>query len=109
MAERTENLQPPICTGSGDDSAAAARAGDTAPLADTVLGLVREVLQRDDVGADDDVLNCGGNSMTVARLLWSIQNIFGVEVSMQVFFDDPTAAALSDEVGRLLAQDARAG
>lgn len=110
MAEQTENLEPPICTGSGDDEAAAVRARDTLPLADTVLGLVREVLQQDDVGAGDDVLSRGGNSLTVARLLWSIQNTFGVEVSMQVFFDDPTAAALTGEVERLLkALDACAG
>ncbi|MFC8076440.1 amino acid adenylation domain-containing protein [Streptomyces sp. NPDC057307] len=80
------------------------------PLAATVLDIVREVLQQDDVGVDDDVLSRGGNSLKVARLLWSVQNVFDVEVSMRTFFDDPTAAALIGEVERLLvAQDASAG
>ncbi|MFC8827464.1 amino acid adenylation domain-containing protein [Streptomyces sp. NPDC057137] len=93
-----------------NDGAAAVEDPEAPPLAATVLDIVREVLQQDDVGVDDDVLSRGGNSLKVARLLWSVQNIFDVEVSMRTFFDDPTAAALIGEVERLLvAQDASAG
>ncbi len=45
---------------------------------------------------------CGGNSLMAARLLWNIQNAFGVEVSMRAFFDEPTAAGLAREVERLV-------
>ncbi|MEU5093678.1 amino acid adenylation domain-containing protein [Streptomyces sp. NPDC020996] len=72
------------------------------PLTAAVLGFVREVLQREDIGPEDDVLRHGGNSLTVARLLWHVQNAFGVEASMRTFFDRPTAAALAAEVERLL-------
>jgi non-ribosomal peptide synthetase component F len=74
-------------------------------VAETVLGFVRAVLEQDDVGLADDVLRRGGNSLAVARLLWNVQNAFGVEVSMRVFFDRPTAAALAGEVERLLRAD----
>ncbi|WP_245833984.1 amino acid adenylation domain-containing protein [Streptomyces aidingensis] len=95
--------------GRGDDGAGAPAAGETTGetsgeslVTATVLGFIREVLQRDDVGPEDNVLSHGGTSLMAARLLWNIQNAFGVEVSMRVFFDRPTAAALAEEVGRLL-------
>ncbi|MFE1441863.1 amino acid adenylation domain-containing protein [Streptomyces sp. NPDC058739] len=80
----------------------------TQPMSATILAFVRDVLEQDDVGAEDDVLALGGNSLTVARLLWSVQNAFGVQVSMRAFFDRPTAAALADEVERLLEEERQA-
>ena len=44
----------------------------------------------------------GGNSLMAARLLWNVQNVFGVEVSMRAFFDLPTAAGLAREIERLV-------
>ena len=67
-----------------------------------VLGFIRELLKTDEVGPEDDVMVCGGNSLMAARLLWNIQNAFGVEVSMRAFFDEPTAAGLAREVERLV-------
>ena len=72
-------------------------------LRDEVLGFVRALLKQDDVGPDEDVMTRGGNSLLAARLLWQVQEAFGVEVSMRAFFDRPTAAGLADEVERLLA------
>lgn len=80
----------------------------TQPMMATILAFVRDVLEHDDVGTGDDVLARGGNSLTVARLLWSVQNTFGVQVSMRAFFDRPTAAALADEVERLLQEERQA-
>jgi non-ribosomal peptide synthetase component F len=72
------------------------------PHQDTILGHVRDLLKQEDVGLDDDILERGGNSLLAARLLWNVQTSFGVEVSMRVFFDHPTAAGLADEVERLI-------
>lgn len=94
-----------VSTADGEAADTAVQAPEASLLTATVLGFVREVLQQDDVGAEDDVLSRGGNSLAVARLLWSVQNTFGVEVSMRVFFDRPTAAALADEVERLLQEE----
>jgi amino acid adenylation domain-containing protein len=74
----------------------------TAAHLDSVLGYVRDLLTQPDVGPDDDFMARGGTSLLAARLLWNIQTAFGVEVSMRVFFDLPTARALAREVGELL-------
>ncbi len=68
-----------------------------------VLGFVRDLLGKPAAGPDDDFVDHGGNSLLAARLLWNVQTTFDVEVSMRSFFDRPTAAALADEVQRLLA------
>ncbi|HEY0494116.1 MAG TPA: amino acid adenylation domain-containing protein [Kutzneria sp.] len=72
------------------------------PLQEAALRFVRELLKREDIGLDDDVLAHGGNSMLVARLLWRVQATFDVEVSMRAFFDRPTAAGLAAEIERLV-------
>jgi amino acid adenylation domain-containing protein len=73
-----------------------------APHQETILGMIRELFKQDGIGLDDDVMARGGTSLLAARLLWNVANTFGVEVSMRVFFDRPTAAGLADEVERLL-------
>jgi hypothetical protein len=72
------------------------------PLQEAILGFIRALLKQDDIGQDEDIMTRGGNSLLAARLLWQTQNAFGVEVSMRVFFDRPTAAGLADEVERLI-------
>ena len=67
-----------------------------------ILGFMRELLKTDEVGPDEDVMARGGNSLIAARLLWNIENAFGVEVSMRAFFDQPTVAGLAREVERLV-------
>ena len=77
-----------------------------------ILGFVRELLPSSEdgsqAGPDDDFMSLGGTSLLVARLLWNVQSTFGVEVSMRVFFDLPTAAELTRHVEALLSDDARA-
>nr|WP_269440685.1 amino acid adenylation domain-containing protein [Micromonospora tarapacensis] len=73
-----------------------------APHQETILGFIRDLLGRDDIGTDDDILERGGNSLLAARLLWTIKSVFGVELPMRTFFDQPTAAGLGREVERLV-------
>jgi amino acid adenylation domain-containing protein len=72
------------------------------PLQEAAVQFVNELLKREDIGLDDDVLANGGNSLLVARLLWRVQTTFDVDVSMRTFFDRPTAAGLADEIERLV-------
>ena len=69
---------------------------------ETILGFVRDLLKQGDIGRDDDFMKRGGTSLLAARLLWNVQEAFGVEVSMRAFFDEPTVAGLGDEVERLV-------
>ncbi|MFJ6215509.1 amino acid adenylation domain-containing protein [Streptomyces sp. NPDC092296] len=68
---------------------------------ETILGFIRDLLQQEDLGPDDDFMARGGTSLLAARLLWQIQTAFGVEVSMRAFFDRPTASDLAREVQEL--------
>ncbi|HTI21893.1 MAG TPA: condensation domain-containing protein, partial [Kutzneria sp.] len=72
------------------------------PLQEAALQFVRELLKREDIELDDDVLAKGGTSLLVARLLWRVQTTFDVDVSMRSFFDQPTAAGLAAEIERLM-------
>ena len=84
-------------------------AQDRPTCLDTVLGFVHELLPTPDDGAeagpDDDFMSLGGTSMLAARLLWNVQSAYGVEVSMRVFFDQPTAAELARRVEELLSDN----
>ena len=72
------------------------------PLQEAALQFIHELLKQDSIGLDDDILDHGGNSLLVARLLWRVQTTFDVDVSMRTFFDRPTAAGLADEIERLV-------
>jgi amino acid adenylation domain-containing protein len=67
-------------------------AGDV--LADT-LALVRQALEIDEVGPDDDVFDVGGHSLVAAQLAVAATERFGVPVAALQVYDNPTAAQLA--------------
>lgn len=75
---------------------------EPSPHEATILGFVREMLKQEEVGLDDNIMERGVSSLMAARLLWNVQNAFGVEVSMRTFFGQPTVADLAREVERLI-------
>lgn len=74
----------------------------TAPHVETIQRLFRELLEREQIGPTDNFFERGGNSLLAARLLWSIQNTFHVEVPMRAMFDDPTPSGLARVVEELV-------
>ena len=68
--------------------------------------LVAELLEVESVGIDDDFfLILGGHSLLGAQLIARLSDLFGVELSLHVLFDNPTAAGLAGEVERALVAD----
>jgi amino acid adenylation domain-containing protein len=61
------------------------------------------LLRLDKVGVDDNFFEVGGNSLQATRLLSRIQDRFGVEIGLGVFFRSPTVAHLASVI------DAEAG
>jgi acyl carrier protein len=61
----------------------------------TVAAAWREVLGRDDVGVGDNFFRLGGNSLAVMRILAKLHTVYGVRLSVQDFFHDPTIRALA--------------
>lgn len=85
---------------------------DTNSIEAVVSSVWKAVLQVDGIGTHEHFLDLGGNSITAIQILSSIQDVFGVELSMKEFFKCLTIAELSDELKRRRApagQQPRAG
>ncbi|MBO3750527.1 amino acid adenylation domain-containing protein [Streptosporangiaceae bacterium NEAU-GS5] len=67
-------------------------------LADTVREIWCEVLARDDVGLDDDLFDLGGHSITITQISARIHERLGVEVSLDVFFENPTVVGVVEAI-----------
>jgi amino acid adenylation domain-containing protein len=95
-----------------------------APQSETqerLAGIVAGLLGLKQVGIDDNFFTRGGHSLLGAQLIASINDVFGVELSLLTVFDDPTVRGISsaieqsilerlatmteDEAQRLLAAD----
>lgn len=91
------------------DAAPPAPPGPSAPAAgtDSVLaGLLEiwcEVLGFEDLGPDEDLFDLGGHSLTVIQLSARIRERFGVDIPVDVFFDEPTAGEIARRVVKVAA------
>ncbi|MCY8046670.1 lichenysin non-ribosomal peptide synthetase LicA [Bacillus haynesii] len=63
-----------------------------------MVGIWQEVLGAEQVGINDQFFDLGGHSLKAMVMLAKIHKAFGVEVPLQVLFEKPTVAALSDFV-----------
>ncbi|MER5424811.1 phosphopantetheine-binding protein [Streptosporangium roseum] len=72
---------------------------------DPVIAQVREIWQEilriDDIGLEEDLYDLGGHSLTITQIIARTRRRLGVEVSLDVFFDNPTISGLAEEVTRL--------
>jgi len=58
------------------------------PLAAALAGLWATVLNVNPVGPNEDFFSLGGDSLSGARLLTSVEAVFGVNLSLQLMFQD---------------------
>jgi amino acid adenylation domain-containing protein len=72
----------------------APRDGAEAKIADVWC----ELLHLPAVGRHDDFTMLGGDSLAIARLLDRVRSLFGVDVPVRVFANDPTVAGLAGAV-----------
>jgi amino acid adenylation domain-containing protein len=80
------------------DDVSASPATDTQRrIAEIVAGL----LDRNDIGLEDNFFMLGGHSLLGAQLIARLRNTFGVEIGLRSLFTAPTVAALSVEIERL--------
>ncbi len=66
----------------------------------------QEVLRVDDIGVDEDLYDLGGHSLTITQIIARTRRRLGVEVSLDVFFDNPTITGMAEEVTRLRGEQA---
>lgn len=63
-----------------------------------LLGLWRELLERDDVSADSNFFTHGGHSLLGAQLLERVEATTGVAVKLADLFTTPTPTGLADHI-----------
>jgi thioesterase domain-containing protein/aryl carrier-like protein len=68
------------------------------PIEGKVLTVVRELLENDDVDADDNFFLAGGHSLLGMQLVMRLKHAFGVDVALQQLFEAPTATGLASLV-----------
>ena len=83
------DLAPPVA-----DQAAAAGDGFTATQ-QAVGEIVREILAVPSAGVEDDLFAVGGNSLQVLRVLSRVRADFGVVLTPEDFFEDPTIRGIA--------------
>ncbi|MCA2177489.1 amino acid adenylation domain-containing protein [Nonomuraea glycinis] len=66
------------------------------PAESTLHAIWTELLQRDDIGTEDDFFALGGHSLLAMRLVVRLRDKLGAEVSLRQCFETPTIAGLAD-------------
>ncbi|MEA3013360.1 MAG: hypothetical protein QOD42_1905 [Sphingomonadales bacterium] len=67
----------------------------TTPTEKAIARIWADVLQRDEIGAEDNFFRLGGQSLQVMRVLARVREAMPVEISAAQFFKAPTVAALA--------------
>ncbi|MCM2389609.1 non-ribosomal peptide synthetase [Streptomyces albipurpureus] len=67
-------------------------------LTTEVAAIWCEVLGLPSIGLYDDLFDLGAHSLTITQVAARIRRRLGAEVPLQVFYDEPTVAAVSDAV-----------
>ncbi|MFB9895517.1 condensation domain-containing protein [Planobispora takensis] len=74
--------------------------GTDAALVGQVAAIWRDVLGLEEVLPDDDLFDLGGHSLTITQIIAQVRDRMGVELSFEVFIDDPTVTGVADEIAR---------
>ena len=67
---------------------------------DEMIDTFRRVLETDDIGADTDFFELGGDSLLATRVLSAIAKRSGIELTFDDFVVSPTPSALVKQLGR---------
>jgi amino acid adenylation domain-containing protein len=69
------------------------------PREQALAEIWREVLRREQVGAEDDFFELGGHSILATQVLARVRRVLGVELPLRALFEAPTLRALAERLG----------
>jgi thioester reductase-like protein len=90
-----------LATATDQDEEAEAEAEYVAPATDTereVAAVFAEVLERDQVGAQDSFFALGGSSLQAAKAVLRLRQTLGIEFPLRLLYANPTVAAFAAAV-----------
>jgi amino acid adenylation domain-containing protein len=65
------------------------------PIEETLLGMVRELLEREAVSADDNFFLVGGHSLLGMQLLVRVRQLYDVDLTLRELFASPTVRRMA--------------
>jgi amino acid adenylation domain-containing protein len=74
------------------------------PVEERLAGIVAELLTLERVGIEEDFFLLGGHSLLGAQLITRVRDAYGVDLTLQALFDNPTVGAMAREVERLIVE-----
>lgn len=66
-----------------------------------MLGLWKDALALESISIHDNFFDLGGHSLAVAQLLSTVHDSFGVHLTIDAFFQDPTISGAARSVAKL--------
>jgi acyl carrier protein len=88
-------VPPPSAPPPAAPSPAPPTANGSAPTVERLRLLWADTLGIDDIAADDDFFELGGNSLSAVELMSRVRDTFGVELNIGLLFDAPTLDRLT--------------
>jgi acyl carrier protein len=77
--------------------------GSADSVREAVAAAWRDVLERADIGLDDDFYALGGDSLRAVRIVDRVQQTIGVDVSVRAVLECRTVRGMTDRVRAVLA------
>ena len=75
------------------------------PTEQAVAGIWAEVLQRNQISADDNFFDLGGHSLMATQVISRIRQQFSVEIALRTLFESPVLKDLAEAVDSAKASD----
>jgi len=74
----------------------------TNDLEEFIIGIWEKILGIKGIGIMDDWFDLGGDSLTVTQFIARIREVYPVDISVNIFFENPTTAGLAGMIEELL-------
>lgn len=76
---------------------------------EVLVELWSQLLRIDPIGVNDNFLELGGHSLLATQIVSRLRNIFGIELSLPIFFENLTVAGLAQRVEELRSHQTEPG